>query len=121
MPFEGLHAAADAALRAKVGDREAAVLIAEHLLAVVDDAMDQFARGVIIDPRVSFVGDAQLAVEVAGDHQVAIHHLEHDAAQEIEVSGEQHNKDGYASLHPEAWRAAQSAREYEGDRKGGLG
>src|SRR5664280_2780853 len=106
MPFEGLHAAAYAALGAKVGDRQATVLIAEHLLAVVDDAMDQPARGIVIDPRVAFVGYAQLAVEVAGDHQVAIHHLEHDATQEIEVAGEQHYKDANAGLHPEARRTA---------------
>src|ERR1035438_5707350 len=66
MPFEGLHAAADAALRAKVGDREAAVLIAEHLLAVVDDAMDQFG----------WPGDAVLRIsgfdaEVAGAYLLA--------------------------------------------------
>ena len=80
--FEGLHAASDAALGTEVGDGAAAVLFAQHLLAVVDDAVDQFAGSVVIDARVAFVGDAKLAVEVACDHHVAVHHLEHDLAQE---------------------------------------
>ena len=53
----------------EIGDRLAAILFAEHLLAVVDGAVDQLADGIVVDARIAFVGDAKLAVEIARHHQ----------------------------------------------------
>src|SRR4030095_2248124 len=99
-PFERRHASPDAALRTKVGDWPATVLFAQHLFAVVNDSVDELARCVVIDARVAFVFHAQLAVKVTGDEFVAVHHLEHDAAKEVEVAGEENYDDGDAGFHP---------------------
>src|ERR1019366_1356979 len=72
MPFQRLHTAADAALPAEVGDGQAPVLFAQHLLAVVDGAVNQPTRCIVVDPRIAIVEHAQLAVEVASYHSVSV-------------------------------------------------
>ena len=74
----------------------------------------RLAGGVVIDARVAVVGDAQLAVEIAGDDLVAVHHLEHDAAEEVEVAGQEDDQDGDSGVRPDARGAPQSAREDDG-------
>jgi hypothetical protein len=83
MPFQRFHTAADAAFRAEVGDGQTPVFCAQHLLAVVDGAVNQPTRCIVVDPRIAIVEHAQLAVEVASDHFISVRHLEHDAAEDV--------------------------------------
>jgi len=81
---------------------------------VVDDAVNEAAGGVVIDARVAIIGHAQLSIEIAGDHLVAVHHLKHDAAKEVEVARQEDHHDGDSGVRPDAGRAPQSAREHDG-------
>ena len=88
VPFERPHGEADTGIRAEVRDRLAAVLFAQHLLAVVDDSVHQMPAGVFIQARIAAVVNAQLAVKITRYHPVSVHHLVHAGAQAEQVAGQ---------------------------------
>ena len=65
--------------------------------------------GVLVDPRVAVVVHAELAVEIARDHAIAVDHLAHDVAQAADVDGQQ-ARPGRPSPRPLRRRARARSR-----------
>jgi len=87
------HAAADSGIRAEVRDRKAPVLLAQHLLAVVDDAVHQLARGVLVHSGVRIIVHPEQPVKIARHHTIPVHHLRHHELKAPAVAAQQHSED----------------------------